>query len=656
MRLPSSLFVTLIIVLFGFNYACAQYNTDFEAEVFKNFNEQKDRNNNYDLLHAINYNKALYLKGEKLLESHINKLKLKVGKKSLKKQIQVIYKTTHSFFLRKYEADAYFNQIFDDGTYNCVSATALYALILDEFNINYAIKETPTHVYLIADTLGLQTMLESTLPGSGVMIYNESFKKEFVEYLKSNKLVSEEEWNNNSTQVLFRRYYQNDNSIGLRELAGIQYYNQGVFLMSENEYQKAIKPLNKASLLYNSNSLEYAHYLSSRNALFNDFELKKYDGNLLGQLIESGRNDAVLMELVTSYFVDISIILCVESPDLARYEVFYSDLSSQVKKSIPNEIRSKYYYYKAYHHKASGNLPVAMKDIMDAYQFDKNNLFVQDLAKEISAKKLYSIKSNRNRLDSLEQYFEGLPFLLENNLFLDEYVFLCMKITAEYFSLDNAEEGEKYFQRFLNSVDRYGIKSFNEDHIALGFLSKAIQYRKKNDLAKAEEVIDFALEFAPESFKLMKIKSELVKEKNAHRSRKNYKVHSPDLEVMLKRAEIKKIESLSDKVYRLFPKNWKAISIVMEDMEQDLNEKEVFRLIAKKNKDCTYIHNGKEEKGKWAYRTKSKCIYFVPEHDKDQYKVFKVKEISENSLVLLPYKDQKRPSPYKYKLIAEKSQ
>ena len=194
----SSLFLT-------YSNSFSQYSSKFEDGVFNQF--RKDSANTYDLLNAVNYKEELYAKGKRQINAHINSLKSQnLHLKPLKKQIQTIYKSSHSKFFSKYEAEAYFNEIFENGNYNCVTASALYALIFDAFNINYAIKETPTHVYLIADTSNLQTLIESTLPGSGVVTYNEKFKKDYIEYLNANKIISDKEYKNSTTEELFRTY------------------------------------------------------------------------------------------------------------------------------------------------------------------------------------------------------------------------------------------------------------------------------------------------------------------------------------------------------------------------------------------------------------------------------------------------------------------
>ena len=137
------------------------------------------------------------------------------------------------------------------------------------------------------------------------------------------------------------------------------------------------------------------------------------------------------------------------------------------------------------------------------------------------------------------------------------------------------------------------------------------------------------------------------------RNRKTYHTNNTypsNVDVIYAKSNFVTPEELKEKVDKHFPGKWKAVSIIIEDMEQKLAKNESFEFVAEENNDCNYTHNGKTEKGKWAYRPKSKCIYFVPNYNKDNYKVFKVKEVSAGKIVLLPYKDQKTPSPYQYVL------
>ena len=104
------------------------------------------------------------------------------------------------------------------------------------------------------------------------------------------------------------------------------------------------------------------------------------------------------------------------------------------------------------------------------------------------------------------------------------------------------------------------------------------------------EVINNGLSVAPQSFKLKKAKETILKSKKLNNSLHQYR--KPQIEYVQKSAS----EKLKERVDRFFPNNWKAKLILIEDTEQSLNENELFQIIAKKNKDCILIQNGKEEK------------------------------------------------------------
>ena len=82
----------------------------------------------------------------------------------------------------------------------------------------------------------MQTLIESTTPGNGTVAFNDKMKKEFVAYLHNNKIISDYEFNNNSTDELFKEHYSKDKSINKSQLAAIQYYNKGIFLMNDEKY------------------------------------------------------------------------------------------------------------------------------------------------------------------------------------------------------------------------------------------------------------------------------------------------------------------------------------------------------------------------------------------------------------------------------------
>ncbi|MFV0605748.1 MAG: hypothetical protein ACK5NK_07905 [Niabella sp.] len=113
----------------------------------------------------------------------------------------------HKAFLIKYIDNPRFSEIFITGNYNCATASALYAFILDKIGIAYQIRETPTHVYIVADPAGANVLFETTTPGMKSVQMNEKFQHEYLNYLQKNKIITEEEARNDKKSKVFEKYF-----------------------------------------------------------------------------------------------------------------------------------------------------------------------------------------------------------------------------------------------------------------------------------------------------------------------------------------------------------------------------------------------------------------------------------------------------------------
>ncbi|MGB0177310.1 MAG: hypothetical protein ACPF9D_09090, partial [Owenweeksia sp.] len=61
-----------------------------------------------------------------------------------------IFDAVQDNWLVKYQYENRFADLLKNGYFNCVSSTALHALLLERFNVPYTITEEPQHVYLVA--------------------------------------------------------------------------------------------------------------------------------------------------------------------------------------------------------------------------------------------------------------------------------------------------------------------------------------------------------------------------------------------------------------------------------------------------------------------------------------------------------------------------
>ena len=198
---------------------------------------------------------ASFGKWEDFYAKEIDALKQRKKPKKIEKDVKYIYDRLHEKFLRKYETLAYFDQIFENGVYNCVTAVALYAMSFEELGIPYSIKETPTHVYLIADPGNSQLLIETTDPVSGFRSFTPGFRENFVSQLAMQKLVDQSDIASKGVYPVFDEFYFGGADLTLKQLVACQYYNLGITYFNEKDYYKAWNAFSKAQLLHSSEQL-----------------------------------------------------------------------------------------------------------------------------------------------------------------------------------------------------------------------------------------------------------------------------------------------------------------------------------------------------------------------------------------------------------------
>lgn len=164
--------------------------------------------------------------------------------------LEHVFTKTHQRFLKQYKEYATFNELLLEGNYNCMTATALYALILEHLGFEYEIIETNYHIFLVAETAYGPVLLETTDPLQGFVTKNQEIERKISQYRQNTQVES----NNNKT------YYQYNvslfNSIGLKSLHGLLYYNLAVDAYNKQDLLSTVDYLEKACLLYESQRLE----------------------------------------------------------------------------------------------------------------------------------------------------------------------------------------------------------------------------------------------------------------------------------------------------------------------------------------------------------------------------------------------------------------
>lgn len=255
LKMARFLFLGIITLFWNFNSKAQDGFANLEIDVFESAKErmyfQLHHEEPFFLLQSLHPNPEEGLK-------NWNKLVKRLDKKASKKRSDVrllsdIFYITHQLLLNRYETHANFSNTLTEGVYDCVTGTALYALLLDRYDVPHFIVETDAHVYLKGNYNGVDFVMESTFPLEGMVIGEKevaAFDRQFFQGPSLEEAI-------NVPSVLGGifpsvKHTQVLNRIDIKELAGLQYYNDAILKFNQKAYQEAYVQLVKAAYLYPS--------------------------------------------------------------------------------------------------------------------------------------------------------------------------------------------------------------------------------------------------------------------------------------------------------------------------------------------------------------------------------------------------------------------
>jgi hypothetical protein len=178
--------------------------------------------------------------------------KLDEQKSSLKKDkvfLQHLFAKTHQRFLKRFAEFATFSEQMSRGTYNCLTATALYALLVDHFGYAYQIIETNYHIFLVVATDEGQFLFEATDPVNGFTDNAADIEKK-ISFYKENAIGEKR------GKTCYRFNFELYNVVSLDEMVGLMHYNQAIKAFNDHQLPMAVSQLDIASELYHSPRIE----------------------------------------------------------------------------------------------------------------------------------------------------------------------------------------------------------------------------------------------------------------------------------------------------------------------------------------------------------------------------------------------------------------
>ena len=210
------------------------------------------------------------------LTDFINNLQKKEGK-SEKKFLKSIFKATHQKYLKTYSQYADLGEVFQNGKYDCLTATTLFSIVLSKTHFDYKIIETNYHIFLLVNTEEGQVLLETTDRLSGFVEDPAEITSRINGYRK-NAIA-----NTGENKMYYQYSFDLFHEVSPDQLTGLLYFNQ------------AIKAYNKHDLLACTTFLE----LSKRN--YDSPRIEELAIVLMKSVLESNLSTTVKSQIIHQY-------------------------------------------------------------------------------------------------------------------------------------------------------------------------------------------------------------------------------------------------------------------------------------------------------------------------------------------------------------------
>jgi tetratricopeptide (TPR) repeat protein len=487
------------------HYSEINFSSTFESTAFEDYFTRKKIESKAHLFLSANSNTSIESSNDILakIEKLCNSIKsLGFEKKKPEKQIKTIYDQVHSEFLRKYELENRFHEIFSNGNYNCVTATALFSLVFEKLNIPYTIKEEPTHVYLIAYPNSQNILVETTTPLFGYLSFDSNFKNKFVTNLKSQKIIGSSEAESSSVEELFNKYYFQNENIGLDKLVGIHYLNDALFYNDHGDHHKAFQQAEKAYLFYPSQRCQYLITQFGIEILAKE-KLTPKERSLFISKLSRYKNQGVTNEMIKGEFSNLTQDILFKENNKTLYKECFEIIVSTLKdKDLHSSLSYIFYYENGRVYYNQGNFIKAKSFFSKALSLQPNNVDLGGTFVNVLSATFRKGTTNKSVMDTLRYYKEKFPPLEEINSFNSMVAITHAVHFGEEFNQGHLEEAEKYKAMFESMYPSDKMLNVDSSVIGMAYSAACTFYFKKGQKTKARAALEKGLSLAPDSYEL----------------------------------------------------------------------------------------------------------------------------------------------------------
>ncbi len=172
---------------------------------------------------------------------------LSAKKESIKSEMRFLswlFYRGHRKYLKEYASHSSLALTIHNGQYDCLSATSLYALLLNDLVFNAQVVETNYHIYLKLETQNGFYLFESTDPIHGFVTNPQEINSRLASYRQKD-----------TDETTYQFKTELNSAVSITKLAGLHYYNKAIEDYNNKELMKTLILLEKASIFYHSDRI-----------------------------------------------------------------------------------------------------------------------------------------------------------------------------------------------------------------------------------------------------------------------------------------------------------------------------------------------------------------------------------------------------------------
>ncbi|HYC83679.1 MAG TPA: hypothetical protein VEB86_00595, partial [Chryseosolibacter sp.] len=261
------------------------------------------------------------------------------------KKARAIHDAFSTAYLKKFDPNARFEDLFTSGAFSSLSAAMLFGLALHELQIPYAVREQPENVYVMAYPASEKVVMENPAISLGAFTVSHEMKVHFVKSLKDQKVISAQEYASSGVETLFDKYYfANHRDLTFLEMAGLQYTYEGFARSAEDKPKEALFEFEKAHMLYPSERTVYLLMSAGLSAFTAHEKRDQVHATLLAKVARY-KTSGITDEMIVGEFYKVIQHLLFDSGQKDKLEAYYQVLDSlMVNESLKSELAFLYNY------------------------------------------------------------------------------------------------------------------------------------------------------------------------------------------------------------------------------------------------------------------------------------------------------------------------